>query len=233
MLVPNAGQVESDWLSMGQVTMPSPISYIQGWDLLIEIWLQGREWLLSEKGDAERRSTRRVVSVTVFRWPELAYWSHRPSSSLQGGKAGGEGSPLVPWLPSLPFMQLLGALGTNSLQPNYQPEFIKGIPNCMSNASQECLRVEILKILLFMRKFYMLTFSKSQWEEQFPQTSESTLAVLIRSWCFININFLPASQPGRFFLQVLYCLPTSCFSFWFNFFLEFFLHFLRNSPKSP
>lgn len=67
MLVPNAGQVESDWLSVGQVTMPGPISYIQGWDLLIEIWLQGREWLLSEKGDAERRSTRRVVSVTVFR----------------------------------------------------------------------------------------------------------------------------------------------------------------------
>ena len=41
-------------------------------------------------------------------------------------------------------------------------ELIKGIPNCMSDASQECLRVEILKILLFMRKFYMLTFSKSQ-----------------------------------------------------------------------
>lgn len=56
MLVPNAGRGESDWLSVGQVTTPGPISYIQGWDLVIEIWLQGRERLLSEKGDTGRRS---------------------------------------------------------------------------------------------------------------------------------------------------------------------------------
>lgn len=146
-----------------------------------------------------------------YKWPELIWEcigltpkarSHRPAH-FRAPRPGGGLSPDA--LPSfLTFHAALRNAWHKTLQPNYQPELIKGIPNCMSDASQECLRVEILKILLFMRKFYMLTFSKSQWEEQSPQTSESTLAVLIRSWCFININFLPASWPGRFFSQVFY-----------------------------
>lgn len=119
--------------------------------------------------------THRVVSVTVLQmtWIRLKLTglmpktrSHHPAHLRTGRQEVRARSCALSSL--LHFMPLLGVLGTNSLQPNYQPELIKGIPNCMNDASQECLQVEILKILLFMRNFYMLTFSKSRWGEQSP-----------------------------------------------------------------
>lgn len=56
--------------------------------------------------------THRVILVTVSQMTRArltVYWFHPPPSWPRGGKGGGEGFPLVPWLPSSSFMKLLGS----------------------------------------------------------------------------------------------------------------------------
>lgn len=55
---------------VSQVTTPGPISYVQGWDLLIEIWLEAAVLRAGRPGEVLQPVssvvTRRVVSVTVI-----------------------------------------------------------------------------------------------------------------------------------------------------------------------
>lgn len=37
------------------MTTPGPISYMQGWDLEVSIWLYGEEGIVSEKGEMSWR----------------------------------------------------------------------------------------------------------------------------------------------------------------------------------
>lgn len=82
--------------------------------------------------------THRVVSGAVLTEDLSQFESDLPIQLTSGGRQAVRAIPGCPAFPHPSRMRLLGVLGTYTLQPNYQPELIKGIPNCTSDASQEC-----------------------------------------------------------------------------------------------